>query len=272
MRVIHAIAAIDIQKIPLKQRRAVRGIVVVDPRHARQVRQPDDIRIQRAKRDWILALRRHVPRLVDKRACVAAGQPIHVQRHHLAAIGHGIRAIALDCNRRHNPAPRPIQVRIAVELGHHELPQEMPIFLGETKEHPPIALVARVARAGVVRPDVHAAFGDGRRGVCLRAHLGHPLDVFAAGRVERLRQVRLIRHLVARVSLAPLRAVGRQGTGSHSHKQQARGPDEIAVVHSHSGRALYWHLSPAATVSTRLAYTYPNAAWRRSEKQGKEHS
>src|SRR5947207_11917963 len=65
----------------------------------------------------------------------------------------------------------------------------------------------RVAWFAVVSADVNTTAGDDRGGMCLRAHLGRPLDVFASLRIKRIGQTLLGRDHVARPGFAPLRLV-----------------------------------------------------------------
>ena len=118
-----------------------------------------------------------MPALVAVRPIVAVGHAVDVEAHGLTAVRDGVDPLALDGGRRADAGPGPVEVGIAFELGHHELPEQAPVLLVQAQEHAAVALVARVAGAVVVRADVHpAARNDGRR-VRLRAQGHRPLGL-----------------------------------------------------------------------------------------------
>ena len=128
------------------------------------------------------------------------------------------------------PARVQSEIHVRPELGHHQLPQEMAVLLVEAQQHAAIALVARIARPLVVRPDEHPALGHDRRRPGLAAERHRPFHIPARGRVEAVHQSGLSRDHVARECLAPLGLVA--GTGGRAARRHDA-EDECLVSTKH---------------------------------------
>jgi hypothetical protein len=240
VRVVHAVARVDVQEIAIDQHGTVRPVVRPGPRLPRSVEQPDDVGVDRRDVEracFIVRILRdesraagdqrratigcHVPAFVLVRPIVAVGLAFDVEADHLAAIGDEVDAVALYSRRRAHARPGPVQVHVGSKLRADQLPQEVAVLLIEAQQHRPIALVARVTRRVVVRPDEHPALGDHRGGPRLTTQRYDPPDVLARAGIEAIHQAGLGRDHVACEGLTPLGLVA-----SPSGRQQERDAKE----------------------------------------------
>jgi len=207
------VARVHVKILSVEEDRAVGRIVGAHAGRRAQVQEPEDVGVGLAELDGRLIVRGRVSALVAERAVVPVGQPGQVQAHDLVPVADHVHAVALDRGRRADPGTRPVQVDVALQLGHHELPAEAPVAFVEAQQHAAVALVARVAGVFVVRADEDLASGHHRGRVGLRAQGDGPLDILARGRVQCVGEPGLLGDHVPRVTLPPLRPVGRQGGG-----------------------------------------------------------
>src|SRR5439155_2770016 len=130
--------------------------------------------------------------------------------------------IYLDRDGRRNPGFRPVEIRVLLALGHHELPEKFSRLLVEAHQNPAVTSMLRVARLAIVGADVNAATRDNGCGMRFRSEACDPFDIPAGPGIERFGQTLLIRGHVAGPRPAPLRLVRAAGAEAPGSKAQAQ--------------------------------------------------
>ena len=144
--VVHSGARVEVKKIVVNQNRAVRAVVRPDAGVGHQIVDPDDVGIQRSRRQraagrrrtegfgfdfstgdglgWRARIRRggHVGAFILERSIVAVGEAEGIKAHDFAAIVDEVNPIALDGGERGHPCSRPVEIGILCALRHDELP------------------------------------------------------------------------------------------------------------------------------------------------------
>ena len=113
---------------------------------------------------------------------------MQIQTDDFVAIGDHVDAVALDHGGRRHAAFGPVEIDVAVQLGHDQLPLERSVGFVQAQQDAAVAVVLRVAWAVIVRSDQHAAVADDRGRVAFRAQRDGPVDVLARLWIEPRRQ------------------------------------------------------------------------------------
>src|SRR5262245_1635770 len=139
---------------------------------------------------------------ICKWSVIAVCHSQSVQAHDFTTIADNIDTIAFDGCRRGNASLRPIKVRIFLAFWDNKLPKELARFLLKTHEHAAVALMVRITRRAIIRPNVNASIGDNRGRMRLSAELRRPFDMLTCLYIKRLRKSFFIRNHVASPRLA----------------------------------------------------------------------
>ena len=204
---VDTVTGVEIEIVSVEENGGVSRIVRVHADLGRHVVQPKDIRVDVGDLGGGFPGWHHVAPFIQIGPVITVGLALQVQADDFRPVGDDVHAIAFDGGRGTDPRPGPIQIEIASEFRHHQLPLQPARSLIQTEKDATIALMPRVSRLAVVGTDHHVPLGDDRRGIRLRSHRGRPLDVLARGRVETIGQSDLIRDHIPREPLPPLRTV-----------------------------------------------------------------